>query len=172
MQGSKGYTLLEITLIIIVVSIVIAAFVFSNSLIKEAKLKSIVIEYESYLNKIELFKENYQALPGDMVNAYNFWGSSCATNADDCNGDGDGYIDWNGSDSNNESWRAWQHLSLAELDENGLTGTGSDGTSNPGENVPYSKYTLGAWEFASYTSPAKVIKYTSLDFYNIPSTTK
>ena len=93
------------------------------------------------------FRDKYFALPGDMRNAYDFWGTlNGCTNADTnttpagCNGNGNGIFN-NSANKYHENARFWQHLASAGLIEG--TYTGLQNASSPyftiGSNIPATK---------------------------------
>ena len=98
-----GFSLLEISIVLAVVGMLSGGVLAGQSLIKAAELRTVMTELREYQTAINIFKEKYFALPGDMSNATEFWGklnSTCTThagtaNADGvCNGNGNGTIDW------------------------------------------------------------------------------
>jgi hypothetical protein len=97
---------------------------------------------------IDAFKEQYSSLPGDYANAYISFGLSCASSASECNGDGNGIVNWNNTTSDIESLRAWQHLYLANLFNNSFPGIASTaGQSEIGLNIPASSWPNAGIEF-------------------------
>lgn len=109
------------------------------------------------------FKVRYNALPGDMNNAIQFWGNAdtgtftgqCSAPRDDegtgtqtCNGDGNGRIgEWDPS-LYYEAFRMWQHLSNAGLIPGTYTGihaAASYAHHVQGQNSPASRFPGGGW---------------------------
>ena len=98
---------------------------------------------QQYQAAQETFYSKYEDLPGDMTDAYDYWGSACNSTDTKCNGDGDGDIELSGTADDNEVFRLWQHLVLSELLDEGFDGEGN-GTgdqADPGVNVPVSART-------------------------------
>ena len=95
---------------------------------------------------IENFEQQYGYLPGDIPNAYSIWNDSCAGSASDCNGNGNGIIEYSNSTADVEVFRAWQHMFLA-----GISGLDLPGVAqNSGEadfefNVPKSNAMNAGW---------------------------
>lgn len=128
-----------------------------QSLIHNAQLNAVITEFNRYQTAVQSFKQQYQALPGDMNNATSFWGlaggavvtpsdSVCSTTASTtvatCNGNGDGTIYFNGNHWG-ELYRFWQHLSNAKMIEGYYTGSTTGSAANmpaPGINAPVSKF--------------------------------
>jgi len=153
-----GFTLLEMSIVLIIIGLITGVVVVSKSLIRAGQLRDAVAEYDMYLKAIKEFQDKYQALPGDMNNATSFWtaDSSCPAGsgtltAVTCNGDGNGTIgtsDTSGNLTNTTEWfHAWQQLVLAGFIPGvytGIAGNGTYGTST-GNDVPASKLGGAGW---------------------------
>lgn len=88
----KGFTLIELAIVLVIISIVIGAIIGSRDLIESAKLNGIISDFKKYESAFNAFKEKYGALPGDMPDASEVFtppDSSCNV----YNGDGSGTID-------------------------------------------------------------------------------
>lgn len=155
----SGFTLVELSIVLVILGLLVGGVLAGQSLIHAAELRAISNEYDGYRTAINTFREKYSALPGDMPNASRFWGlldptpSTCrnisATGTATCDGDGNGCIVVNGA--GREVFRAWQHLANAGLIEGQFSGTWngvSDYTSVNGTNGPRSKYPSGGWSLA------------------------
>jgi hypothetical protein len=89
-------------------------------LVRQAKLRSIISDVDQIKVAVNSFFLQYAALPGDMTDASSYW-SSCITESDDSSNTCDG----NGNKSiarNYEGVRAWQHMYLAGIIPDNLTG--------------------------------------------------
>ena len=147
-MNKKGFSLLELAIVISIIGILLGGIIGGQSLIKASKLNSITTDVEKYKNAISIFKDRYNGLPGDITNATALWGAaavpaSCATTqgtgTQTCDGNGDGVI---GTSFSNEMFRAWQQLANAGLIDGVFTGVGGAGGATealPGQNVPSSK---------------------------------
>ena len=152
MRNKYGFTLVEISIVLVVISAIIAGVVIGQSMLQAARLRETMADYDRYVKAIKEFQDKYYALPGDMPNAVSFWGaqaggtsngydatcaalSTAATDAKTCNGDGNGSIgdsDIDGSISvssvnstlsNQHEWfRAWQQLANAGFINGQFTG--------------------------------------------------
>jgi prepilin-type N-terminal cleavage/methylation domain-containing protein len=156
MKNKQGFTLVELSIVLLIIGLIIGGITAGSSLINQAGLRSVISEYNQYKTSVNTFKIQYNALPGDMNNATTFWynATTCpgtAGTAGGCNGDGNGYILFNySSTTNDESLRAWQHLSLSGIINGNYTGTHTVTNQNdPGVNVPQSKYSNAIWGFES-----------------------
>ncbi|HCR85465.1 MAG TPA: hypothetical protein DIV86_02190 [Alphaproteobacteria bacterium] len=85
----KGFTLVELAIVIIIVGLIIGGILAGQNLLNNAERQKVVKEFQKYNNAMSSFKQQYNALPGDMANATTYW-----TGLDSWhNGDGDGYIE-------------------------------------------------------------------------------
>jgi prepilin-type N-terminal cleavage/methylation domain-containing protein len=127
---SKGFTLVELSIVIIIIGFLIAGIAGGNSLIQNAKLSTAVRDIASYESAILQFKNRYDYYPGDMLNAESYWPTAH-------NGDGDGYVVGGFNLSGPfEDIYAWQDLSLSGLITQQFTGTVISPRMAIGENTP------------------------------------
>lgn len=153
---------MELSIVLVILGLLVGGVLSGQALIHAAELRAITTEYNQYRTALGTFKDKYQALPGDMPNAVSFWGAAdggladgldtdCvshslnsipSTDQSTCNGNGDGKIiekiEW---------YRAWQHLANAGLIPDTLSGVGlaPDLGTEPGVNIPLSKYRQAGW---------------------------
>jgi prepilin-type N-terminal cleavage/methylation domain-containing protein len=148
----KGFTLIELSLVLVIVGLLIGAILVGRNLIHAAELQSTSKDIQHYKMAVAHFKDKYLALPGDMRNATDFWGVAAGTGSDSicketgsqtrtCNGNGDGYIGRDAGASNFEWFRAMQHLANAGLIKGNYTGVGANSSGAQsgcilGENCP------------------------------------
>lgn len=152
---NRGFSLIQLSLILTTVALVAGALLFGKSMWRTFELHSIGNDKEHYIAAVEQFRQKYSALPGDIKNAEEIWGTAdtrdClytpSTDQKTCNGNGNGHIDT--GDSSNEYFRFWQHLSNA-----GLVGGDYSGaptrlnlpfTALAGTNVPKSRVKNASW---------------------------
>jgi prepilin-type N-terminal cleavage/methylation domain-containing protein len=132
----KGFTLVELSIVIVVIGLVVGAVTTGMSLVKQARLRAVITDVGKYKVAMNAFRLQYNTIPGDMGNASSYW-PACDPN---CNGNGNRVVEW--------SWEAmgvFQHLSLARLIEGNYTGSGGTpkiGTTIPPGPIPGSAYTL------------------------------
>lgn len=152
-----GFSLVELSIVLVILGLLTGGILGGQNLMRAAELRSIIQEYETYQIAVKNFQDKYFALPGDMINATQFWGRAddgtfsgqCADPGEDvgtgtqtCNGDGDSFV------NAHEEFRFWQHLANADMVQGSYTGihgsiNGVD--SVVGENVPRSKVSSAGW---------------------------
>ncbi|MDG1287324.1 MAG: prepilin-type N-terminal cleavage/methylation domain-containing protein [Rickettsiales bacterium] len=117
----QGFTLLELSIVLVI----IGGITVGQEMIRASELNSVISDVNKYKLAVNTFKLKYNALPGDMDNAHDYWDNGadgiCGT-AGECNGDGDGLIENAGGLTSNEVGRVWQHLSLSEIIAGSYTG--------------------------------------------------
>jgi prepilin-type N-terminal cleavage/methylation domain-containing protein len=111
----KGFTLIELSIVVVVISIIIGGIIAGQSILDGAKRQAVVKELKNYEQAVGTFVLQYSDLPGDIDNASAYWSAAS-------DGDGDGEID----DHDGEGVYIWNHLSRAELVSNYYDGTYAD----------------------------------------------
>lgn len=134
----QGFTLLELSIVIIIIGLLAGSIVAGQNLIKASDNRSIYTKATEYISAINQFSERYQGLPGDLYNATSIWGpqhataTTCQVTASSskltCDGDGDGHIG-DSATTFYENYRAWQHLQNAGFIEGAYNGI-SNGAAN------------------------------------------
>lgn len=112
MTTKKGFTLVELSVVIIIIGLILAGISTGSELIKEAGLRRLVDNSNSLIANIKLFKTKYGGLPGDLDNASSYFGCVNATTPAGCNGNGDHQIPFA---SLYEIQTVGHHLYLAEI---------------------------------------------------------
>ncbi|MFC1659100.1 type II secretion system protein [Pseudomonadota bacterium] len=67
MKNTRGFTLIELTLLVIIAGIVLGIFFNLKNKEEVSEIKSIIIQVEHYNSMVHLFKEKYGELPGDIA---------------------------------------------------------------------------------------------------------
>ena len=127
----KGFTLVEIAIVIVVIGLLVAGVTAGRSVIEGARLNSIIQDTTKYITAYTAFKTQYGAAPGDMANASSYWPAAV-------NGNGDGLVGETNI-SSAEALGIWQHLALAGLIEGSYTGLYGAGVVL-GSNAPPTDY--------------------------------
>jgi len=143
---SKGFTLIEISIGLVIIGLLIGGIVMGKSMIEAAELRGLLSQLDKIDTAINSFKTKYNCLPGDCATATNFFPSGGCPDGDGdssttCNGDGSGYIHHYGSNTDQrqlEHLVFWQHLALGGLIEGEYTGVGGGQNRDAeiGINVP------------------------------------
>lgn len=121
-----GFTLIELSIVLVIIGLIVGGILMGRDMIRAAELRSVARDVEAIKTAINTFQNKYNCLPGDCLNATQFFGqaSSCPTppvltDPGTCNGDGNGnYLPW----TNNEGFYADQQLVQAGLWGNGFAG--------------------------------------------------
>jgi prepilin-type N-terminal cleavage/methylation domain-containing protein len=69
MYKKQGFTLVELSIVIIIVGLIIATVSVGQSLIKQSEIRTVISEVNGHNTSLLTFKSIYNALPGDMMNA-------------------------------------------------------------------------------------------------------
>jgi prepilin-type N-terminal cleavage/methylation domain-containing protein len=125
----KGFSLLELSVVIVLMSLLAVSVVIANNFIEQTKLASFIKQINGYKSSVKLFKLTYNALPGDFAKA------NLIIDENASNGNGDGVIDWD-----DENYYAWHHLAAVEYIKNNFSGVASSGIAVINDNVPQSLY--------------------------------
>jgi prepilin-type N-terminal cleavage/methylation domain-containing protein len=115
----RGFTLIELSVVLIIIGLLVGGVLVGQNLIASAQLKAAVTQFEKYNQAVNAFRTKYDCLPGDCFNATQFltlvspWG----------NGNGNGQFDDNYSPYPYpttvwiEPSQFWVHLLTAHLSE-------------------------------------------------------
>lgn len=137
--STKGFTLVELAIVLVIMGLLAGAFLGGRHLIDQAGLKTVMTDMADYNRAVILFQDTYSYHPGDMADAYEYWGTDCAATEGACNGNGDGRIE------ETDDYQAANHLMLASMIGGGnYAGTsGGDPEYKIGHNVIASSYRGG-----------------------------
>lgn len=133
--GTRGFSLVELSIVLVIAALVTGAVVAGRSVLQEAKLKTIIEEINTINLAAKEFRTRYGALPGDMWNATDTLGT-LSNGSNPVNGDGDGVLQASNSNGDNEMLAFWQHLALSGL----LPGEYDATSLSPGAGVMSSDY--------------------------------
>lgn len=156
---TNAFTLIELSIVLVIVGLVVGGVVAGRSLIKVATLQSVVTDISRFNTAVTAFREQYNCIPGDCVNITTRLGAisgGCASdhgsNSGTCDGNGNGRVDLEEGDNSNwfrynETTLFWQQLSLANLIAEKYTGmlTWNGRGIAPGINTPVSRLDGGCF---------------------------
>jgi len=177
MTTKRAFTLVELSIVLVILGLLTGGIVTGQSLIRAAELRSVTTDFNRFQTAIYTFRDKYFYLPGDMPNATDFWQSAggngqdaaClnATSVDGstCNGNGNGHLhfyDGVSTTAGQEWFHAWVHLANAGLVEGTYTGrrVADDRQAVPGVNVPTSKLGEAGFTLMSLDTPGSTYWYT------------
>lgn len=129
MSKRSGFTLVELSVSLVIIGLIIGGVLGGTMLLKQAKLRVVIKELTENRAAITGFKDKFKYYPGDYPVAAKYWSGTT-------NGNGD----WQISGNTTESLRAWQHLKLSDYISGQYTGATGTPTYIPGQNVPKSNY--------------------------------
>ena len=109
-EAEKGFTLIELSIVIVIIGLIVAGVVGGEALVKQAKIRAQIAQLNKYKISYNSFKLGYNAIPGDMRNASDYWPFQ-----NDGNGDGRISTNANAAYTDTENRRFFQHLSAAGL---------------------------------------------------------
>lgn len=153
-KNSGAFTLVELAVVIVIIGFIIGGVLVGKSMIRSSQVLALTADIQKFKSAIDMFQKKYNALPGDMFNAQNYWGAAANCTSDQttlatCNGDGDGKIESNAASGaiGNENFLLWKHLANAELIKGSYVGR-TDGSTNysaTDRNSPSTKLKNGLW---------------------------
>jgi prepilin-type N-terminal cleavage/methylation domain-containing protein len=113
LKRNTGFTLVELSLALIIIGLIVSGILVGQALVKQAKLRSVLSNLRSYTVSFNAFELEYNAMPGDISNASQYWSGCVDATNNPCNGNNDKKLSDDGTSA--EIIRYWQHLSLAGL---------------------------------------------------------
>lgn len=133
-----GFTLIELSVVLVIIGLLVGGVLVGRDLIKSAQIKRAITQIEEYKTAVELFRQKYGGLPGDIPKAsqLNFTTRTGASG----HGDGDGWIESCSSSSTTWIWAGcevvlfWSDLNRAGL----INGPYTAATDAYVSNVPAS----------------------------------
>jgi prepilin-type N-terminal cleavage/methylation domain-containing protein len=128
-----GFTLVELSIVLTIIGLIVSGILAGKSLIEVAKIRSQITQLENYKKAYYTFKLKYDAVPGDMMNASDYW-------AGVTNGNGDGLLNSDVDNYNNsERTTLFQHLASAGLIKGSFNNTMNINTGYPALKLDFTK---------------------------------
>ena len=126
LSSNYAFTLIELSIVLVIIGLVVGGVLVSRDLVHAAELRSQIKQLQDYQTAFNTFQTKYNCIPGDCINATQFFGTTDASGNTINNGDGNGFVDTNtgvyydnstSTDwiASKENWGVIHHLSLANL---------------------------------------------------------
>ena len=140
-SGEKGFTLVELAIVMIIIGLLIGGILKGQELIANAKIASAVSKFKAVDAAINTFRDSYAGMPGDILAP----ASRITSCANRCNtaGNGNGQIGGNPDAANgagSENLVAFAQLAAADLvggiQDTATTVVVAGGTTNPQAEIP------------------------------------
>lgn len=106
---SLGFTLIELSVVLVIIGLLIGGVLKGQALIDNAKVKNMANDFRAIQTQIYAYQDKFKALPGDDGAAVDHLGVGAG------NGDGDGVIEGAYNAAAGESFQMWRHLRMAQL---------------------------------------------------------
>lgn len=151
-NNKKAFTLIELSIVLIIIGLLIVAITSGSSLIRNAKLRSITNEAKQYQVAVNSFFMKFDKYPGDFNQNL---GQGAYF------GDQNDKIEWINGDDSNEGSIAWLQLTRANILPDDITKEmfvtaklnaitlDADATLNPIDHFPASSENSAGWIFNS-----------------------
>jgi prepilin-type N-terminal cleavage/methylation domain-containing protein len=110
----KGFTLVELSIVLVIIGMLTGGILVAQSLIENAKIKSIVRTFEQYGIAVNTFKAKYKTLPGDSPSLLPA-GNGDGVLSQGANGTAPCAAAPNATLSNQEGYQLFTHLSQAQM---------------------------------------------------------
>lgn len=144
----RAFSLVELSIVLVILGLLTGGILSGQSLIRAAELRSISSDFTRIHTALMTYQDKYFSIPGDHNNAFRFFGTNCAATADECNGDGNGFVGATISGRTfQESYQAINHLALTGLIEGSYTGVASTPSVNGTNIIPSKLQNAGFWFF-------------------------
>jgi len=159
-RATGGFTLVELSIVIVIIGFLVAGIAAGANMVKQAEIRSVISDLQSYQTAYNNFVAKYNAVPGDMTTSDSFWPAPSCGAVTVCNGSGGGIIvvsNKNGP-AKDEVRPALKQLALANMISAGITPVAGAAAVtvadlSPGTNAPSSKIS-GAGYFLAGGNPS------------------
>ena len=113
--NQSGFTLLELSMVLIIVGLLFSGILKGQELIDLAKIKNFETDFKNFQLFIYAYQDKYRAIPGDDLNVVAHVDGILATSPTGLQGNGVIDGNWNSTTATDESFLFWQHVRLAGL---------------------------------------------------------
>ena len=105
MKQNKGFTLVEIAIVLVIIGLLLGGILKGQEMITQAKIKNVIADMSGVSAAMYGYQDRYRSLPGDDKNANTRWSATA--------GDGDGVVEGAWAASTGEAINFWDHLRRA-----------------------------------------------------------
>lgn len=164
---------------LVIIGLLAGGVMVGQDLVRQAELRTIMVEYDQFRTAFNAFRSKYSALPGDMRNATSYWqvdssAAVCTSNGSAgssvngvCDGDGDGRVECgpNTLNAGSENFQFWRQLQLAGLIQGMFTGKTVAADCNAhvlNTNTPTARINNAGWGVE--TNAASAVNATNRNF--------
>jgi prepilin-type N-terminal cleavage/methylation domain-containing protein len=155
----RAFTLVELSVVVVILSILIATVLVSRNLIANAKIEKIMEEFRSFNTAVSTFSDTYGCLPGDC-NANQVADLVTKNLSTACTDGTNGPINTGLVDRVGKRTCMMYSLKLSAFNSpaDTLVMTTSFSASVAGSTIPVAKFDSGAaWDFRSATGPNSTV---------------
>jgi prepilin-type N-terminal cleavage/methylation domain-containing protein len=158
MKLEKGFTLIELSIVLVIIGFLLAAISSATQMIQASKVNRVSSDIELYSSAINNFRATYNYLPGDFPQFSSYF-PGYTFPEETGNGNGDGIIRSNGSitsglNNKRETYLTWFHLSVTKMVSNNFPIIPLDGlATNCPTHLPSSPFSKGCYWISTLTGP-------------------
>jgi prepilin-type N-terminal cleavage/methylation domain-containing protein len=128
MRKQKGFTLIEIAIVLVIIGLLLGGILKGQELITGAKVRNLISQVDGVKAAFFGFQDRYRAYPGDYSQAAANIASVTA------GGNGNGRVEAIGTAATPEELLVWDHLSHAGFITGTYTATSATAASSPATN--------------------------------------
>ncbi len=133
---SKGFTLIEIAIVLVIIGLLLGGVLKGQELITGARVRNLISQQDGIKAAFFGFQDRYRALPGDYAAA------STNINGVTIAGDGNGRIEAPNAAGTYESILTWNHLTAAGFLNGSYTMATSATSTSDDTNTPKNPYSV------------------------------
>jgi len=165
MHKENGFTLIEITIVLVIIALLLGSVIKGQELIASARVRNLISQQDGIKAAYFGFLDRFRALPGDYVLA----SANIANVAGTANGNGNGQIrSIAGGDAIDEHIAVWDHLSKAGFINGTYTYAAGAETTASAPTNPFGRYLQMIFD-SVYDPPGPPARHNLKTGNHIPS---